>query len=190
MLVYELRRIQHKIDQAAARNATGLEAHAVLQKGNADIQEKLSEAVRQLEDWKRQLDARRRLQQLLANTLPEDDDTRLMWWHEQVFFYESLIGQVEAYFTEDNTGYLTLSLTALELLFLARLSIEVGVVKADSLQTVFKSLSKCFGTEKQGSLSYESLKKRYSVHHEGARKNIKHILTNMIRHIDHVTSRS
>ena len=184
MLLYELRKIESEIDKAATENKMGAEAYAVLQKGNASLEKQLSEVSHQLEEWKRQLDARRELQRLLGDTLPSDDYIRSMWWQEQSHFYEQLIGQIESYFKEENTGYITISLTALELLFIVRLSIDEGIMKADSLQTVFRSLSTTIGTEKQGLLSAESLKKRYSMWHEGSRKRIKQLLLNLIRRID------
>lgn|GEM_PF-2577643 len=184
MLVTELRKIQQEIDKMVGRKKIGPQAHAVLQVGNSGIAQKLSEAIRQLEEWKCQLDARNKLQRLLENRLLDEEYMRVMWWQEQAHFYESLCSEVQAYFTEHNSGRLSTSLTAMELLLLVRLCIEEGILRADSLQSIFEFLATHMGTAKYANLSYESLKKRYSLRHDGARKKVRQALVNLIRRMD------
>jgi len=62
--------------------------------------------------------------------------------------------------------------------------VEEGVVQTATLRPVFRYLSRYARTERYSWLSYESLKKRYSMRHDDACKNVKKLLERLIRRID------
>lgn len=184
MLLDELQEIQRHFKRLAAKTDTGPEELRLLQVGNERIGQLLEEATGQLGGWKEQVMARDDLQRLLAGVLLPNQRAKAMWWQEQLHFYEALSSEIQAYFQEEDDAYLSVSLTALELLLIVRLCIEEGVVAAESLQVVFGFLVRYTGTARQGRLSFDSLKKRYSLRHEGARKKVKQLLLNMVKRID------
>jgi len=144
----------------------------------------LDEAAGQIDGWKLEMDARVELQQRILSALPETDEIAGLWWEEQRKFYADMVERMDGYLAYDESASVTFALTALEALYFLRILIEEGVIQVDSLQPVFRYLSRYGKTERHANLSFESLKKRYSLRHEGARKNVKQMLTNLIRRID------
>lgn len=156
---------------------------------NASLRGVIEEAADQLEEWNMELRAREELQQRILAALPESARIKELWWNDQRAFYAELLERMDTYLNYDDTAAVTFSINALEMLFLVRLLIEEGVLKTQTLQPVFRYLSRYGRTERHNKLSFDSLKKRYSMQHEGSRKKVKQLLMNLIRRIDHVPIR-
>lgn len=151
---------------------------------NDRLRKLLAELAAELEKWQLELEARQELQQRILSGLPPTERVQKLWWREQRIFYADLVARMDLYLHYDEAASVTFSLTALEMLSLVRLLIEEGVIQTESLRPVFRYLSRYARTERHSHLSYESLKKRYSLRHNGARTKVKQILMNMIKRID------
>ncbi|WP_257670470.1 hypothetical protein [Parapedobacter tibetensis] len=155
-----------------------------LRRLNDGLSDLIAETDSQLEEWQLEVDARQELQQRILCALPEAERMKRLWWNEQHAFYADLVERMDRHFNYDESASVTFSMTTLEVLFLVRLLIEEGVIQTETLRPVFRYLSRYGHTERHSKLSYDSLKKRYSLRHEGSRKKVKQILMNLIRRID------
>lgn len=152
----------------------------------------LNEALRQILDgiglqvaqWQLELQAREELQARLLDAPPPSEETTRLWWREQLAFYGGLLHRVDHFLCVDAGARVTTALKAQEILLMIRLMVAGGLIQAETLHPIFRHLSRFVGTEKHNRLSYESLKKRYSLRHEPTRKNVKRMLMNMLRLID------
>ncbi|SEL24144.1 hypothetical protein [Parapedobacter koreensis] len=185
MVSKHLDRINREVERIWKSNggAECWDVHA-LDSLNAGFHGLIAETAGQLEEWNVELGAREELQQRILSALPESDRIKELWWNEQRAFYTDLLERMDTYFNYDDTAVVTFSINALEILFLVRLLIEEGVLQTETLQPVFRYLSRYGHTERYSKLSFDSLKKRYSLRHDGSRKKVKQILTNMIKRID------
>lgn len=156
----------------------------VLQRLNADLCGIVAEAADQLEEWNLELAARGELQRRILSALPESDRIKELWWNEQRAFYTDVLERMDRYFNYDETAAVTFSINALEVLLLVRLLIEEGVIRTETLRPVFRYLSRYGHTERYNKLSFDSLKKRYSLHHDESRKKVKQLLMNLLKRID------
>lgn len=138
----------------------------------------------QVAQWQLELDAREELQARLLDVPPPSEQTKRLWWFDQLAFYEALLDRMYHFMCVDDDARVTTSLKAQEILLLVRLMVAGGMLQAETLHPIFRHLARFVGTEKHSKLSYESLKKRYSLRHEPTRKNVKQMLINMLRLID------
>lgn len=173
--------IAGRIHRLGGRDSADWDSLAVL---NADLRGVLGNLHGQAEEWGWELDAREALQARLVDAPEQPDRIRRLWLAEQRDFYLGLVDRMERYLRHDESAAVTFALTAQEILLLVRLLVETGVIRTDTLRPIFRYLSYYGSTERYGSLSFESLKKRYSLRHEGARKQIRKLLLNMIERID------
>lgn len=151
---------------------------------NNGLRQLLADVNLQIDQWQLELDAREELQVRLLETPPPTEKTRQLWWGEQMDFYAGLIDRMDQYMCFDSDARVTLSLKAQEILLLVRLMVSARMIQTDSLHPIFRYLSRYVGTEKYSRLSYESLKKRYSLWHEPTRKNVEQLLMKLLRLID------
>lgn len=185
MVSKHLNRINRDVDRIWKSN-DGAECWdgPTLERLNADLHRVIAEATGQLEEWNVELGAREELQQRILSALPESDRIKELWWNEQRTFYTDLLERMDTYVNYDETAVVTFSINALEVLFLIRLLVEEGVLRTETLRPIFRYLSRYGHTERYNKLSFDSLKKRYSLHHEQSRKKVKQLLMNLIRRID------
>lgn len=185
MVSKHLDRISREVDRIwkSEGGAECWDGHA-LKSLNADLRGLITETADQLEEWNVELRAREELQQRILSTLPESNRIRELWWKDQRAFYTDFLERMDTHFNYDETAVVTFSINALEILFFVRLLIEEGIIRTDTLRPVFRYLSRYGNTERYSKLSFDSLKKRYSLRHDGSRKNVKQLLLNLIRRID------
>ncbi len=185
MVSKHLSRINREVDRIWKSNGGAASWDGpTLERLNADLHRVIAEAAGQLEEWNVELDAREELQRRMLAALPESDRIRELWWNEQRTFYTDLLERMYAYFNYDETAVVTFSINALEVLLLVRLLVEEGVLRTETLQPIFRYLSRYGRTERYDKLSSDSLKKRYSLRHDGSRKKVKQLLLNLVRRID------
>lgn len=170
-------------DQPQAGNAWDRQALEVL---NEEVHRLLSGLVDQLEQWQWEVKAREELQTRLLDQPPHSERITALWWDEQITFYQGLIERIDHAMRYDEDARITVSLRAQELLLLIKLLVEEGVVQTKTLTPIFRHLSRYFGTARYSNLSFDSLKKRYSLRHENTRKEVKQLLNNMIKRIDRI----
>lgn len=158
--------------------------YEALQTINKQIDQLLAEAMGRLDHLKAELTLRSELQQILQKAGLEGKASAQMLWDDQMNFYLNWMGKAQAYFSDETDTYVSFSLTVIELLFLLRLLMEEGVLKTETLQPVFLFISKYAGTQQQRVLSFSSLQKKYSTHHQSARNQVRKLLLQMIARID------
>ena len=151
---------------------------------NESLRQLLGDISLQINQWLLELDAREELQARLLEAPPPTAKTLQLWWADQIGFYTAMIARMDHFMCLDSDARITLSLKAQEILLLIRLMVAAKMIQADSLHPIFRYLSRYVGTEKYSRLSYESLKKRYSLRDEPTRKNVEQMLMNMLRLVD------
>src|SRR5690606_11492673 len=174
----ELERIQRQTQDGDLWNRQALD------RLNGPLRQVLADVGTQARHWQQELDAREELQARLLDTPSSSKQTQQLWWDEQLAFYHELIDRIDQSLCFNEDARITVSLNAQEILLLVRLMVEEGIIHTETLRPIFRYLSQYVGTHTHRRLSFDSLKKRYSLRHAGAEKRVKQCLLNMLKHLD------
>lgn len=151
---------------------------------NGPLRQALADVGTQARHWQQELDAREELQARLLANPSASKQTQRLWWDEQLDFYDGLMDRIDRSLCFNEEAQVTVALNAQEILLLVRLMVEEGIIHIETLRPIFRHLSQYVGTPKHRRLSFESLKKRYSLRHAGAEKQVKQRLLNMLKRLD------
>ncbi|MEC3879743.1 hypothetical protein [Parapedobacter sp. 10938] len=151
---------------------------------NGALRQVLADVGMQVRHWQHELEAREELQARLLDAPSSSKQTQQLWWDEQLDFYDGLIGRIDRSLCFNEDARVTVSLNAQEILLLVRLMVEEGIIHTETLRPIFRYLSQYVGTHTHRRLSFDSLKKRYSLRHVGADKHVRQRLLNMLKRLD------
>ncbi|PPK99500.1 hypothetical protein [Parapedobacter indicus] len=162
-----------------------------LQHINGGISEMLEAVVARQQEFENRLAIRRQLQEVFGSGNEMPAGARRMYVEDQLAFYRQLIGEMLAFFTGSEHGRcVSFSLTVEELLFFIRLLLEEKVMDAGALKPIFLFLSRHARTAGSGTLSYESLRKKYSGVQLGAKRRVGELLLRLVQRAErHITDK-
>ncbi|WP_257667198.1 hypothetical protein [Parapedobacter tibetensis] len=131
------------------------------------------------------LDTREMLQNALKPMAGMPPQAWQMYANDQLAFYQDLVADMMAFFTGNDQGRcVAFALTVEELLFMIRLLLDEHIMDTRALKPIFLFLSRYASTSGSATLSYESLRKKYSRTGPAAHSKVRDTLLNMIGRID------
>ena len=162
-----------------------------LQRVNGAISAVLAAVVARQQEFENRLTLRKQLQEVFGAESDMSAGARRMYVEDQLAFYRQLIGEMLTFFTGSEHGRcVSFSLTVEELLFFIRLLLEEKVMDAGALKPIFLFLSRHARTVGSGTLSYESLRKKYSGVQIGAKRRVGELLSSLAQRVEqHITDK-
>ncbi|SEK53536.1 hypothetical protein [Parapedobacter koreensis] len=148
---------------------------------NAQVQALLEDLDGQQQRCRQQLMARAALHDMVGQAAFPSVGAAGMYHEDQRQWYRHFLGDLQQYISGGVEGRcLRVSITVVEVLFLLRLFVEEGVIEVRQLKPVFKTLSRYMATPHQERLSYESIRKKYSIAPGEARVKVRRLLERLL----------
>ncbi len=157
----------------------------ILDEINAEIQEVLDNIRTTHQRYHEKTVARQAMQQWLKPSEGVPDEAIRMYLSDQIDFYQELVADMMAFFTgSERRRCVAFALSVEELLFMIRLLLEEKLMETNALKPIFLFLSRYASTTGSATLSYESLRKKYSGINPTAKRNVKRLLANMMGRVE------
>ncbi|GGG96575.1 hypothetical protein GCM10007415_34730 [Parapedobacter pyrenivorans] len=180
MLLHKLENIGQQVDVVRRRLENTADLNDDITALNSMSYNALSELGERYQRLGDSLNARRNLQEAIQPALELPIEARRMYVLDQLSFYERFVSEMMTFLTGSDYGRcISFSLSVEELLFFLRLVLEEQVMDAGALKPIFLFLSRHARTSGSDTLSYESLRKKYSAVGEGAKKRVAALMANL-----------
>lgn len=154
-----------------------------LKKFNTQLSDFVKQVIQFIQDMQEQIQNRKKLQEIIEGAQVQPQ-TYEGFYKDQISFYRNCLnqfGQIKIQ-TRDKC---TMALTAKQVLLLLRLARDTNILTEKQLKPYFYFLQTNFKTESQETLSYESLRKKYSQLDKSTITQVKNMLEAMLRILKH-----
>jgi len=182
MLVNKLEQLALQLDSVAdnpERRITVLQQVPTINSTVDDVLRTVEARHAQFSD---RLLARQQLQAAIGADIDMPAAAKEMLATDQLAFYAELLGDMLYFFTGSERGRcVAFNLTVEELLFFVRLLLEEKVMDVETLKAVFLFLSRHARTSGSETLSYESLRKKYSNVGQNAKERVAALVERLAR---------
>lgn len=153
----------------------------ILEDINSELQALLDDICQAHSQYADSIHTRRAMQHWLAPAQDAPPAAIAMYLGDQFDFYRGIIEEMMAAFTgSERARCVSFALSVDELLFVIRLLLEERLMETKALKPVFLFLSRYARTAGSASLSYESLRKKYSRSSPAARQHVGRILAQLV----------
>lgn len=152
----------------------------ILEDINSELQSLLDDIRQAHGHYAESLSTRRAMQHWLAPDREAPSAAIAMYLNDQFDFYREIVADMMAAFTgSERNRCVSFALSVDELLFMIRLLLEEQLMETQALKPIFLFLSRYARTIGTASLSYESLRKKYSRTNPAARQHVGRILAKL-----------
>jgi len=180
MLFNKLEQLMVQLDGLVADPDKALTILQRADQVNAEVAAALEAIEQSRTRFQERLFARRQLQEAIGMDARMPHAARRMLAADQLAFYTELLRDMLLFFTGSERGRcVSFNLTVEELLFFIRLLLEEKVMDVETLKSVFLFLSRHARTTGSESLSYESLRKKYSGVGNNAKNKVEALLARL-----------
>lgn len=153
----------------------------ILEEINTELQAMLEDIHQAHSQYEEKTRTRKAMQQWMKPTEDTPPAAVGMYLNDQFGFYRDLIEDMMAVFTgSERTRCVSFALSVDELLFMIRILLDEQLMGTKALKPIFLFLSRYARTTGSDTLSYESLRKKYSRSNPSARRNVRQMLAHMM----------